>query len=64
LTNSHLDQTNHQTSLYQPGDGIGSLHFATNARDQAVIMDGRQRGTSVLLAFDKAWHKASESKSE
>jgi hypothetical protein len=46
------------------GDDLDSLDFATNARDQAAIVDGRMHGTSVLQAFDEAWHKASEFNSE
>jgi hypothetical protein len=47
-----------------PRDDFNSLDFATNARDQAAIVDGRMHGTSVLQAFDEAWHKASELNSE
>jgi hypothetical protein len=61
LTNCQSQYEAHQEEL---GDGVGSLDFASNERDQAAIIDGHQRGASVLLAFNKAWHKASEAKSK
>jgi hypothetical protein len=45
-------------------DSIGSLHSASNARDQAAIVAGQLHGASVLLAFEEAWNKADQKTSK
>jgi hypothetical protein len=50
--------SNTQSEHLNLGGSIGSLHAANNASDEAAIIAGQLRGSSVLSNFETAWNNA------
>lgn len=60
----HLEQVEDQSPRAKLDDVILSLDSAINVMGHDAIISGRQRGASVLRAFNEAWYWASISNIE